>query len=88
MTPAERTKLGSLSTTISYNSLADKPSLGSASALNTSEVLQPLNVAALDVTSGVFDPERIPPVSSLSGFRSGTAAPSGGFDGELYFQYS
>ena len=88
MTPAERTKLGLLSTTISYNSLDDKPNLGSASELNTYEVLSPGGVDASDVTSGVLAPARVPSVSSLNGFRSGTAAPSGGFDGELYFQYS
>jgi len=56
--------------------------------LNTNEVLRPGAAAAGDIVSGIFDPARIPSVSSLPGFRSGTAAPSGGFDGELYFQYS
>jgi hypothetical protein len=88
MTPAERTKLEQLSTSISYTDLTDKPTFGTVSALNTEEVLQPGDVTAADVTTGVFDPARIPSVSSLPGFRSGTAAPSGGFDGELYFQYS
>jgi hypothetical protein len=87
MTPAERTQLAGLST-ISYSSLTGKPDLGTAAALNTEEVLLPGGVTAEDVTSGVFAPERIPSVSSLPGFRSGTAAPSGGFDGELYFQYT
>jgi hypothetical protein len=88
MTPAERSKLGQLTTTPAYSSLTGKPVLGTASALNMTEVLQPGGVDAADVTSGVFSSSRIPSVSSLSGFRSGTAAPSGGFDGELYFQYS
>jgi hypothetical protein len=88
MTPDERDKLDLLQTTYSYPDLTDKPTLGTASALDTEEVLQPGEVTAEDVTTGVFDPDRIPPVSSLPGFRSGTAAPSGGFDGELYFQYT
>jgi hypothetical protein len=88
MTPAERTKLAALQETISYTDLTGKPVLGTVAALNTEEVLQPGGVTAADVTEGVFDPARIPSVSSLPGFRSGTAAPSGGFDGELYFQYA
>jgi hypothetical protein len=88
MTPAERTKLEELDTSISYTNLLDKPTLGTAAALNTGQVLQPGEVDAADVVSGVLDPERIPSVSSLPGFRSGTATPSGGFDGELYFQYT
>jgi hypothetical protein len=88
MLPEERTKLEGLTATPSYTNLTDKPTLGTAAALDTEDVLQPGEVAAGDVTTGVFDPARIPSVSSLPGFRSGTAAPSGGFDGELYFQYS
>jgi hypothetical protein len=88
MTPEERTKLAELETSISYNNLLDKPTLGTVAALDTEDVLQPGEVTADDVVSGVFDPDRIPPVSSLPGFRSGTATPSGGFDGELYFQYT
>jgi hypothetical protein len=88
MTPAERTKLQALDTSISYNNLQDKPVLGTAAALDAEDVLQPGEVNAADVSSGVLAPARIPPLASLSGFRSGTAAPSGGFDGELYFQYT
>ena len=88
MTQAERTRLAEIPETISYTTLTDKPDLGTAAALDTEDVLQPGDVDAADVSTGVFDPARIPSVSSLPGFRSGTAAPSGGFDGELYFQYS
>jgi hypothetical protein len=88
MTLAERTKLEELDTSISYTNLLDKPTLGTAAALDTEDVLQPGEVTTADVVSGVFDPARIPSVSALPGFRSGTATPSGGFDGELYFQYT
>jgi len=88
MTQAERTKLAALQETISYTALTDKPDFGTAATLDIEEVLQPGDVDAADVVSGVFAPARIPSVSSLPGFRSGTAAPSGGFDGELYFQYT
>jgi hypothetical protein len=88
LTPGERTVLTALADGISYTELTDKPTLGTAAALDAEDLLQPGSVSAEDVTEGVFDPTRIPPVSSLQGFRSGTAAPSGGFDGELYFQYS
>lgn len=88
MTPAERTKLGQLTTTPAYADLTGKPTLGTAAALNSDQVLRPGAATAGDVVSGVFDPARIPSVSSLPGFRSGTAVPSGGFDGELYFQYT
>jgi hypothetical protein len=88
MTQAERTKLEELDTSISYTNLLDKPTLGTLAALDTEDVLQPGGVDAADVSTGVLDPARIPSVSSLPGFRSGTATPSGGFDGELYFQYT
>jgi len=88
MTPTERTKLEELATSISYNNLLDTPTLGTVAALDTEAVLQPGGVDAADVTTGVFAPELIPPVRSLPGFRSGTATPSVGFDGELYFQYT
>lgn len=88
LTPAERNKLALLSRDIYYDDVIGTPILGTAAALNTSDVLSPGAVTAGDVSSGVFVPERIPPVSSLRGFRSGTAVPSGGFDGEIYFQYS
>jgi hypothetical protein len=88
MTPAERTKLAELDTSISYENLLDKPVLGTVATLDTEDVLQPGEVDAADIVSGVLDPARIPSVSSLPGFRSGTATPSGGFDGELYFQYT
>jgi hypothetical protein len=88
MTPEERAKLAELTKTPSYTDLTDTPALGTASTLDTEDVLQPKGVDASDVTTGVFASDRIPSLSSLSGFRSGTAAPSGGFDGELYFQYS
>jgi len=88
MTAAERTKLGQLTTTPAWTDIAGRPTFGTAAALNTNEVLRPGAAAAGDIVSGIFDPARIPSVSSLPGFRSGTAAPSGGFDGELYFQYS
>lgn len=88
MTPAERTKLGQLKTVISYDELNNLPTLGSASYQDVEDFLQPGQVEAADVTSGVFLAARVPSVTSLNGFRSGTAAPSGGFDGELYFQYT
>ena len=88
MTPAERSKLEELDTSISYDDLLDKPPLGTAAAQDAEAFLQPGGVAASDVTSGVLNPLRIPPISELEGFRAGTAAPSGGFDGEIYFQYS
>jgi hypothetical protein len=87
MTPEERAQLNGLQS-ISYTGLTDLPVLGTASSLNTEQVLQPGGVTAEDVTTGVFAPERIPSISSLPGFRSGPDAPSGGFDGELYFQYT
>ena len=87
MTPAERNKLSRLSDTPSYNDLTDLPLLGSAAGLNAEDVLAPGAVDGGDISSGELDPARLPIVNELRGFRSGTAAPTGGFDGEIYFQY-
>lgn len=41
---------------------------------------------ASDVTSGTFAAARIPKVMNLNGVSYGTAAPSGGADGDIYFR--
>lgn len=86
MTPAERTKLTGLTATPSWTVITDKPTLGTASTRNDSYFLQPKKATAADTISGVFDKARIPKVSALNGFSSGTAVPSGGADGDIYFQ--
>jgi hypothetical protein len=86
MTALERVKLASLSA--SYNDLDDLPVLGTASALDVSEVLQPLGVQGADITSGQVAAARLPKWFQHEGVTYSTAAPSGGEDFDVHFQYS
>ena len=87
ITAEQRTKLDGLTATPDWEDIENKPAFGGAALLEENEVLQPGGVDADDVSSGVLDPARIPQVSTLPGFSSGTSAPAGGADGDLYFQY-
>ena len=89
MTPAERTKLTGLNYPPQWADVAGKPMFGTVALLNTSQVLQPGGVnAASDILAGVLNNARVPRVGDLRGQSSGTAAPSGGSDGDWYIQYS
>jgi hypothetical protein len=88
MLPAERTKLTGLTATPAWSSLLGVPAFGSAALVNTTAFLAPLAVTAADVVSGVLANGRVPRVTELRGFTSGTSAPTGGADGDLYFQYT
>ena len=89
MTPAERTKLTNLAYPPTWAQLTGKPAFGTASLLNTNQVLQPGGVdAATDVTAGVLNNARVPKVGALLGQSVGTAAPTGGADGDWYIQYT
>ncbi|QDP44850.1 minor tail protein [Microbacterium phage Araxxi] len=89
MTPAERAKLMGLNYPPQWGDIAGKPMFGTVALLNTSQVLQPGGVnAATDVTAGVLNNARVPRVGELRGITSGTAAPSGGSDGDIYIQYT
>ena len=88
MLPAERTKLIGLTATPAWSSIVGKPNFGTASLLNTNQVLAPMSVVAADIISGVFLNARIPRVTELRGYSQGTTAPSGGTDGDLYLQYT
>lgn len=87
LTPAQRTKLDDLTATPAWDSITGKPTFGSAAFKAEEDFLAPNQVNASDVTGGVLDNQRVPRVSQLRGFSSGTAAPAGGSDGDLYFQY-
>ena len=74
---------------VTWDDVQGKPSLGSAAAADASAFAPAAHThSATDVSSGVFASERIPRVSKLRGISSGTSAPTGGEDGDLYFQYS
>ena len=83
LTPAERASIatiGTAATTAEWSKVTGKPT----------NLLYKAGVdAATDVTSGVLSNARVPVVSALRGFSSGTAEPvnSSGADGDLYFQY-
>jgi hypothetical protein len=87
MTIAERAKLASL--TKDYTQLDNLPTFGDIVTHNASDFLTPTHVnAATDVTSGVLNNARVPTVINLRGISRGTAAPSGGSDGDLYIKYT
>lgn len=89
MTPAERSKLMGLNYPPQWGDVAGKPMFGTVALLNTNQVLQPGGVnAATDILTGVLNNARVPRVGELLGATSGTAAPSGGADGDWYIQYS
>ena len=75
--------------TVTWAEVQGKPSLGSAAAADVSSFASAEHThSADDMNSGVLAPARVPRVSGLRGISSGTSAPTGGEDGDLYFQYS
>ena len=88
LTPAERTKLDDVKVNPDWSDLTSVPLFGTAALMQEEDVLTPGNVTTADVSSGVFLNTRIPKLTQLRGFSSGTGAPSGGADGDLYFQYT
>lgn len=86
MTTDERTKLGGL--TNDYTELDNLPTLGTAAAADSDDFAPATGIDASAVTTGTFNKNRIPKVTDLNGATSGTAPPSGGADGDLYFQYT
>ena len=88
LTPAERTKLDDVKVNPDWSDLTNVPLFGTAALMQAEDVLTPGNVTTSDVSSGVFLNTRIPKLTQLRGFSSGTGAPSGGADGDLYFQYT
>ena len=88
MTPIERAKLAGLSATTEWDDVQAKPAFGSAALKNEVDFLKPTEVTTADVTSGVFPKERVPRLTEHRGFSSGTGVPSGGVDGDFYFQYT
>lgn len=73
LAPAEREAIGDL---------------GTASTHAEEDFLPSTGIDADKIVSGVVDEERLPKVTGHLGFSSGTAAPTGGEDGDLYFQYT
>lgn len=89
LTAAQRTKLNALSLTPDWTSIANAPDIGSMAAEEAQNYIRTGEVdAASDIGTGVMSASRLPIVSQHRGFSSGTAAPTGGADGDLYFQYT
>ena len=89
MTPAERAKLDELTVTTEWADVLNKPAFGSASLLDAADVLLKGQInASTDFASGTVPNARLPRVSAMPGFSSGTTPPVGGADGDLYFQYT
>ena len=89
MTPAERAKLSSLTVTTEWTDVLNKPAFGSASLLDATTVLLKGQInATTDFSGGTVPNARLPRVSAMPGFSSGTTPPVGGSDGDLYFQYT
>ena len=79
VSPAQRDAIGPAAQTAEWAQISDVPT----------DLLKAGVVTAADVSSGTLENARVPRVSELRGFTSGTAAPSNatGSDGDLYFQY-
>ena len=88
MTPAERSKLAGLNNPPAWADISGKPAFGDAALADADDFLPSTGIDASKVISGTLAAARVPKVSALQGFSSGTAAPSGGADGDFYFQYS
>jgi len=86
MTVAERSKLAGL--TRDYTQLDNLPAYGDIVTHDADEFLTPGHVDAGDIVSGTINKNRLPKVISLNGISRGTAAPSGGADGDLYLKYT
>lgn len=68
-------------------SVLNKPTLGTAAAADATAFAPAAHEHnASAVTSGVFVAARLPRVSEHLGFSSGVAEPTGGSDGDIYFQ--
>lgn len=86
-TQVEKTKLAGLSA--DYNDLDNLPTLGTAAAADADAFAAAAhNHNASAITAGTVDPARLPRIGSILGNTYGTAAPTGGSDGDEYFQYT
>ena len=75
--------------TTEWADVLNKPAFGSASLLDAADVLLKGQInASTDFASGTVPNARLPRVSAMPGFSSGTTPPVGGADGDLYFQYT
>ena len=89
MTPTERTKLGTLTATPAWSSITGKPSFGTMALETATNYIQKAGInATTDFASGTVPAARLPKLSGLDGITDGTAPPTGGADGDYYFQYS
>jgi len=79
LTAAERTKLNAFSATPAYTDLAGLPTLGTIASHPVSDFLDAVTIISNTI---------IPKVTALRGTSRGTAAPSGGVDGDQYRQYT
>ena len=86
MTIEERAKLTSLSN--DYDDLDNKPAFGDIVTRDAADFLEPEQVAASDVTSGVLNNARVPRVVDLRGVSVITSAPPSGNPGQIYLRYT
>ena len=67
--------------------ILNKPTLGTAAAKNEHDFVPFGRVYGFDEIVGTALPGQLPRVLGLQGISRGTAAPSGGVDGDIYLQY-
>lgn len=84
MTIAERAKVA---VSNAWEHLTGVPLFGTAALLNEDEVLKPLNVKGEDITSGTINKNRVPKLGDQNGQSHGLTPPTGGNNGDFYFQY-
>jgi len=88
LTPAERAAIATIDATPDWSVITNKPAFGSAALAATTDFLPATGIDASKIISGIIAVARIPRVGELLGQSVGQTVPTGGVDGDEYFQYS
>ena len=86
MTPDMIAKLEGLQLNPEWSRLVDVPLFGTAALSNTEDFLAPLEVDGADVTTGEISQGVLPKILDHRGISYGFDPPTGGEDGDIYFQ--
>ena len=86
MTQTERLKLDGLTATPDWTDVQNKPVFGTAAYSNAADFLTSDSTIHAEQVEQLPN-DKVPALTELRGFSSGTTPPAGGQDGDLYFQY-